>query len=846
MMGVVARESSYASPGAGAGAGAGAMAREPSYASPSTGAVRSDHDFARQDLKYRLLRSLSRLNDKDTRVHACEELSGLCEDLEAHQIPMFVSGLQHDLEGQYPFARRECVRLFGVVARCHGADAIPVLPQLISYTLRRFKDQDATVREVAAEVCTAIAGAVAVIPASSEEDNSTGGDKAQSPLLTALFDALKDQNKNVQQTAASAIALVLKEPTVPVHQFAQPHILSKRFGKMLSAKTFHARGEVLLCIAALVERFGAAVFAGGAPLGSVLVNGLRSSSDSTDFGTRKHAVAALLANVFHSGVEEVAHESVVMLRDLRFDRAKPVRDAAIEALKKVKEAGKLPETGSPAPGNENAAQEGSATPPDLPRGRLRSAPRRRVSPLRSRDPDASTEGAVGKGAQDGESEPVESSDGRNEQFFINGKDDTEVVVSASVRAAEKRTRAGAIEPVSQEEKPAWLRRHKNAGGDSSPVGDPSPRNRALPLVESSAEVDAEENDTGEGNAEENGDEENGNEENDAEENDAEGSALRAGLSLKSMPGSPPARTSLNEEDQARLNLVSDQQAEVMRAFAEANEVLTAKNAVLEERLALVESQLAVLLGPVQEEHEKLDRRVGVLEEAVRSAGEAPVGSSGIEMSERVDEIERVLRLAGIPIGDDNYEITAGSPSETLNVKPLDLLKGPEGDADRGGAGAMTPWKIALGKLEQSDIPGAFDTVIAEKDEFLLVRLMGRTGPNVMPDLSGAHLVAVFSALSDLLARGTFKETAIAWTESLIADDQALQRCAESDRAGEGKDDVRVLQLLHDSITNACEAEDPVIAGHATRVQGELRAAAATAGYLEWRSSASPSRMREDK
>ena len=848
----MAREHSYAG-----GGGAGVREAPVAALSPASAGVQSDHEFARQDLKYRLLRSLSRLNDKDTRVHACDELANLCEDLEPHQIAMFVHGLQHDLEGQYPFARRECVRMFGVVARCHGAEVLPVLPHLIAYTVRRFKDQDHTVREVAAEVCTAIAGAVAVPPGGELSTSGEGGPPPPpSPLLSALFDALKDQNKFVQQTTATALAHVLKERTLPVERHSHPQMLAKRFGRMLSAKTFHARGEVLLCVAALVERYGATVFAGGAPLGSAIMVGLRSCAESEEFGTRKHATAALLANVIHCGIDEVVSDCIVMLRDLRFDRVKPVRDSAIEALKVIKAAGKLPDA-TPSPGQRwgDPVDEGSATPSEVLRARSRSAPRQRVSPLRQRDRDSSN--GQGDGAGDGAAQPVDSSGGRNEKFFSNVKDDTEVVVSASVRAAERRTRAGAIDPAPQEDKPAWLQRHKNASANGSPGDSPppsSPTTRKIPSRHGSPRrsgassperssspgrernVDAFRTNEASGSGAGEGD---GGEGASGPEQGNEDCALRPGLSLKSMPGSPPART-LNDEEQATLNHVSDQQAEVMRAFAEANNILTAKNAALEERLSLVESQLAVLLGPVQEEQQKLDKRVASLEEAIRLA-DISAGVTG-RTDERVDEIERVLKLAGIPIGDDNFEILAGD-SKTEAMNPMNLLNEPSGNTDRGGAGAMTPWKIALGKLEQSDVPGAFDTVIAEKDEFLLVRLMGRTGPSVMPSLGGAHLVAIFLALSDLLSRGTFKETAISWTESLIGDFEALKRCAECDR-GEGDEDVRVLQQLHDSITIACEAEDPSIAGHATRVQGELRAAAATAGYLEWKSTASPSRIRE--
>eukprot|EP00899_Mesostigma_viride_P028593 jgi/Mesvir1/8919/Mv14204-RA.1 len=92
-----------------------------------------------------------------------------------------------------------------------------------------------------------------------------------------------------------------------------------------------------------------------------------------------------------------------------------------------------------------------------------------------------------------------------------------------------------------------------------------------------------------------------------------------------------------------------------------------------------------------------------------------------------------------------------------------------------------PWAAALDLLREGRLEEAYRRVLAEQDELLLVRLMGRTGP-VIRQLGAATAVSVVAAVVHLLRQNSFVEAVLPWLEQLmeVPGDGLLGRALQAD------------------------------------------------------------------
>jgi hypothetical protein len=84
------------------------------------------------ELKQRVLWSLSKLSDRDTQQYAVEDLIAIVDRLTVDAIPTFLSCLYDTDLQQKSYARKESVRLLGIMAAVHGKHIGPHLSKIIA------------------------------------------------------------------------------------------------------------------------------------------------------------------------------------------------------------------------------------------------------------------------------------------------------------------------------------------------------------------------------------------------------------------------------------------------------------------------------------------------------------------------------------------------------------------------------------------------------------------------------------------------------------------------------------------------------------------------------------------
>ncbi|KAG1326837.1 TORTIFOLIA1-like protein 2 [Cocos nucifera] len=297
------------------------------------------------ELKHRVVLSLNKLADRDTYQIAVDELEKIAESLTPDMIGPFLSCITDTDSGQKSAVRKECVRVMGILARARGSLLVPHLPRMVASIVKRLKDSDSVVRDACVETC-------GVLATSIRSSGGGGGEcrgSAFVALVGPLFEALGEQNRNLQAGSALCLARVIDEASDPPMSIL-PQMLARAIN-LLKNPHFMAKPAIIELIRSIVQ-------AGGASTEHALSVALTSILDalkSSDWGTRKAASVALAGIAVGAGALLGTFKSSCMrsLEGCRFDKVKPVRDAILHAMQCWKT---LPETGSPKP-----SEAGSST-----------------------------------------------------------------------------------------------------------------------------------------------------------------------------------------------------------------------------------------------------------------------------------------------------------------------------------------------------------------------------------------------------------------------------------------------------------------------------------------------------
>ncbi|KAJ4839940.1 hypothetical protein Tsubulata_040972 [Turnera subulata] len=285
-------------------------------------------ESAGMELKQKVIRALNKLGDRDTNQIAAQELQSMAETLTPIGIPPFLCCILDAQKDQNPGVRKECLRLMATLATSHPAHVAPFLGKMVSAVVKRLKDPDSSSSSSVRDACSAAVAALA----SHLGDLNNGEGFAL--LAKPLWEALGEQNKQVQWgSALCLVALVRNAPRPP------PSICLRmltRTTKLLHNPHFMAKPPLIdLNTAILIQ-------AGGATSQNVLspaLAGICEALKNSDWTTRKAASVALAEIASAGGGSYLGSLKASCIRSLescRFDRVKPVRDAALYALQSWK------------------------------------------------------------------------------------------------------------------------------------------------------------------------------------------------------------------------------------------------------------------------------------------------------------------------------------------------------------------------------------------------------------------------------------------------------------------------------------------------------------------------------
>ncbi|EOY31702.1 ARM repeat superfamily protein, putative isoform 1 [Theobroma cacao] len=272
------------------------------------------------ELKSKVNLALNKLADRDTYQIGVDELEKTAECLTPDKISPFLSCIL-DTDSEHKSAvRKESIKLMATLARFHQGLIGPYLSKMVASIVKRLKDPDSVVRDACQETFGVLASKL-----SNQELDNNGVFVA---LVKPLFEALGEQNKQVQSGAALCLVRVIDKTHNPPASILQ---------RMLTRTTKLLKNPHLMAKSSVIELNRSIIQAGGATTQSLLTAAIASIQEglkNSDWTTRKAASMAL-GEIASSGASFLGTFRASCIRSLescRFDKVKPVRDTVLHAL----------------------------------------------------------------------------------------------------------------------------------------------------------------------------------------------------------------------------------------------------------------------------------------------------------------------------------------------------------------------------------------------------------------------------------------------------------------------------------------------------------------------------------
>ncbi|KAF6167328.1 hypothetical protein GIB67_043189 [Kingdonia uniflora] len=298
------------------------------------GPIKANTQQANFELKHRVIIALNKVADRDTYQIGVDELEKIAQGLTPDGVAPFLSCIIDTDSRQKSAVRKECIRVMGTLVRFHEGLLSPYIAKMVTSIVKRLKDPDSVVRDACVEV-------VGVL--SCKMINYRGeSDGVFVAIVKPLFEALGEQNKQVQSGSALCLASVIHNANDP-----PVSVLSRmltRIVKLLKNPHFMAKTAVIELITSIIQARGASTQIAFSGAMSTIQEALKSS----DWTTRKAASVALESIAVSGGslLQSSKASCIRSLESCRFDKVKPVRDSVLQALLYWK---RLPGPDSPEP-----------------------------------------------------------------------------------------------------------------------------------------------------------------------------------------------------------------------------------------------------------------------------------------------------------------------------------------------------------------------------------------------------------------------------------------------------------------------------------------------------------------
>ncbi|XP_071702424.1 microtubule-associated protein TORTIFOLIA1-like [Rutidosis leptorrhynchoides] len=278
--------------------------------------------LATTELKQRILNSLSKLSDRDTHQIAVDDLETVIKTVAPDGIKMVLNTLYDatTTTTNKPATKKEAIRLLSFMCATHTDLTATHLIKIITNILKCLKDSDSGVRD---SCCESI-GHLSFLYVKGGDCNVG---YVVSLFVKPLFDAMNEQNKWVQAGAAMCLGKMVElAADPPILTFQK---LCVRICKFLNSPNFLANAALLPVISSL-SQIGAISPQALDPL----LQSIHNCIGNADWTIRKAAADTLNALALHSSnlIIEKPTSTITLLEACRFDKIKPVRDSVTEAL----------------------------------------------------------------------------------------------------------------------------------------------------------------------------------------------------------------------------------------------------------------------------------------------------------------------------------------------------------------------------------------------------------------------------------------------------------------------------------------------------------------------------------
>lgn len=207
--------------------------------------ARNNPQQATYELKHRVAVALNKLADRDTHQIGVEELEKIAQGLAPEGIVPFLSCVIDTDSEQKSGVRKECIRIMGTLARFHGDLLSPHIGKMVSSVVKRLKDQDTVVRDA----CVETVGVLSSMVKGCEGGENGGGSFVV--LARPLFEALGEQNKQVQSGSAMCLARVIDNASdLPVSLLGR---MLNRILKLLKNQHFMAKAALIELVRSIIQ-----------------------------------------------------------------------------------------------------------------------------------------------------------------------------------------------------------------------------------------------------------------------------------------------------------------------------------------------------------------------------------------------------------------------------------------------------------------------------------------------------------------------------------------------------------------------------------------------------------------
>lgn len=287
--------------------------------------MRNRREASIPDISNTLSSALGKLGASDTQHKGLEEVKDFLRQhrLNEDKLTFFLSSLTPSNEHMLSIShKREYIKLYGTFAEILEHEALPYLPRIFAALTKKLKECNSSLNEsISLAYGSVIHNTLHTLP-----DLPSSCSQLLS-ILKPLFESISSTNKILQVGSGLCITKIIQHSPLECLRFLLDRLTLKLLQVLNGSKAQCQVVESIISLVLSVEHEFAQYSARVVPE-------LMSCAFNEDFLCRKQVVEAFytLAAVVPASVAPFASEIMTILNKVRTDKAKPVRESAVEAM----------------------------------------------------------------------------------------------------------------------------------------------------------------------------------------------------------------------------------------------------------------------------------------------------------------------------------------------------------------------------------------------------------------------------------------------------------------------------------------------------------------------------------